>query len=355
MKKVYFNLLICFSFIFLANQAIGARVSNLGGVKTPVIKPVIEIDLASPVLTDTYSVSNGEPFDITIINFLPSAHYNITKSMADVSPGLSPVPAAVAAPARAVMPTCASLIAALDGAGTEVKFALAMAEAKVDQATCTAYANYYKFSTKTYTDVKLTNQILTITITNKDSNVAWTFKFVPRQRGRFLTTYGFTFIPLGFSKPETYYAQPQTSTTGTTTTTNYLISKGSSESKLDFAPTVLFHYAPYSSRPLSVSYTGGLGINFSSSINSGISPTVLAGISLLYYQNVGLSFGLAGHTLNRLKGKYAPGQVIATNLESTDLNEKVIRVNPFISVTFRFSSNPFGTGGGSSSLNTNGN
>jgi hypothetical protein len=102
---------------------------------------------------------------------------------------------------------------------------------------------------------------------------------------------------------------------------------------------VSFHYIKKTSGALSHSATFGLGAAFNGS--SDISPVVIGGYSLLVHQNFGVSIGMAGHLVNRLKGKFEAGQQISTNLESTDLTEKVIGFNPFVSITFRFGSNPF--------------
>jgi hypothetical protein len=114
-----------------------------------------------------------------------------------------------------------------------------------------------------------------------------------------------------------------------------------SEKHAEFAPTIMFHYLDYMDEKWSASWTAGLGINFNTDINNGIAPLVFAGRSFIYHQNIGLSIGLAAHMLNGLKGNFDISTPISTNLETGDITEKHIGINPFVSITFRFSSSPF--------------
>jgi hypothetical protein len=174
-----------------------------------------------------------------------------------------------------------------------------------------------------------------LTITNTVTKQAWNIIFQPEVTGQFVTLYGFTWIPYVFSKSHSYFGQPVAGTPG-----SYAITKGYRESIADYAPTVSFHFITQSSEILSHSLTAGLGIGFNTS-NSGVTPVVLFGYSLLYNQNFGLNIGMAGHLVNSLRAQYKETQVITTNLGTTDLTEKVLGFNPFISVVFRFGSSPF--------------
>lgn len=113
-------------------------------------------------------------------------------------------------------------------------------------------ADYEEFSTLNYNGgkpLKLVNETLVITLTNTKTGKLWTITFDTKDEGKFLTTYGFTYIPYIFEKPKTFYAQPFTTTTttggATTTSTAYKLLQGSSETVYDFAPSVLFHYLAY--------------------------------------------------------------------------------------------------------------
>ncbi|MFI5162518.1 MAG: hypothetical protein ACHQHN_14655 [Sphingobacteriales bacterium] len=315
---------------------------------------VVVIDLASPATVLNYQVANGEPFKVRIINMAPGATYSLNNTTT-----IKPVPP-LDNPQGAATPTdkskktisdslCTDMQKKMDATTTEVDFLKLLTQAK-QMAGCLISSVYDDLSTFNYNGGKsivLMNETLQLTVTNSTTKKNWTITFDTKEEGKFLTTYGFTYIPFTFEKPKIYYAQPVTLTTpgqnggAATTSTAYNILQGSSEPVFDFAPTVIFHYLAYNSNKWSISYTGGVGINLNTTDNNGVSPVVLAGGSLLYHQNIGFSFGLAAHAMSQLKGKYFPGQQITTNLEASDLNTNVTRLDPFFSITFRFSSNPF--------------
>ncbi len=93
--------------------------------------------------------------------------------------------------------------------------------------------------------------------------------------------------------------------------------------------------------------TAGLGFDMKA-------PAVFAGFALVYHYNIGFNVGVAFHKLNFLRDQYVvkdadgvfppAGTVIKENLSDDQLYEKKYCINLFISVTFRFGSNPFKSG-----------
>ena len=51
--------------------------------------------------------------------------------------------------------------------------------------------------------------------------------------------------------------------------------------------------------------------------------------------------GVALHKQKRLDNKYDVGQIVDAAIDSNDLNTEYFRVNPFVSLTFNLSNNPF--------------
>ena len=299
-----------------------------GGGGTKNVPRPISLDLSVPVISNTFLVTNGEYVSVKILNMLPSGQYSISQDLQPNTPATLAFPAAH----TSITPSaaCAALELQLKAATTEVNFGLLMYQAK--SLTCDLYNNYSALSSKDLGTFTLNNQTLTITITNLISKTVWTFTFKTPEQGKWLTTYGFTFIPLAWSKSHKYFAQQSQDST---TPGKYNIVESKTESHWVFAPTVMFHYLWYAHSTFSISPTGGLGINITNTQN-GISPLVFLGVSLVYQTNLGLNIGIAGHEVDNLKGNYSTSIPITTNLDSTDLNQKVIGINPFVSLTLRF-------------------
>lgn len=313
------------------------------------------IDLAQPVTSTTLQVTNGKPFKIRFINLAPKVQYVIRgETMVNLLPSLN-LPSQTNTNNSQHLPAsipetssrCDELKDLLEKATSETEVSKLLAEG-AGTTGCNIndiYAGNTIYEYPKNKSIKLHNETLTIVITNTVTKTSWTFIFKTKSEGEFFTTYGFTFIPLVLGKPHTYYAQQQPGATPAagqpTPPTTYNITESANADHFNYAPTIMFHYINYKDKSWSGSWTAGLGINLNASNNSNsISPLVVAGYSLLYHQNIGVSFGFAGHTVSNLKGNYSTNVPITTNLESTDLNRQVIVVNPFISITFRFSSNP---------------
>lgn len=173
-------------------------------------------------------------------------------------------------------------------------------------------------------------QVLTIKITRTGNNETkvWEYIYEAPERGRWITSYGFNYVSYLFSKPDNYFLK-QVDTT-------FQITEGTTRDWFDVNPTVMFSWLS-SNNELSnwnFSLTGGLGLNIQD-------PSVLIGAGLLYNQNIGINIGITGHRLQKLHSKYTPDEIIKENLEPDQLHQNVLRVNPYINFSFRFSENPF--------------
>ena len=362
MKKHSRLLLLTLSMIFVNSFCIGSSFASNYSVKNRKANstaPPYIIDLSSPIITNTYYVQNNQPFSVQIINMAPSLRYTINGDIEiNAQDVLPPLPVEnshlkkLSSADSANKAKCSAMYTSLSGATSEIDFALLMTQAKALKtlSNCSAYDDFLKISTFTDGLHTLNNETYTLTITNNASpKKTWTVTFKTQETGKFLTTYGMSYVPYLFVKPHTYYAQqwpqatyPPPTPAATSTPQYYKILQGSSEAVSEFVPSIFFHWLSRTSSAWSASWTGGLGLGLNG-VQNAISPTVFGGASFIYHDNIGISFGLAGHTLNRLKGVYSPGQYITTNLQPSDLNEQVIRFNPFISITFRFGSKPFST------------
>ncbi|GAB1857299.1 hypothetical protein MHTCC0001_21350 [Flavobacteriaceae bacterium MHTCC 0001] len=115
----------------------------------------------------------------------------------------------------------------------------------------------------------------------------------------------------------------------------YTVTKGASQNKFDFHPTVMFAWLPNNSNDFNFGITGGLGYDLEKSLS------VFLGGSVVYNQNITLSAGFAFHNQKLLNSKYKDGDVIKENLSFDQLHSDYIRFNPFISIAFRLDKSPF--------------
>lgn len=179
-------------------------------------------------------------------------------------------------------------------------------------------------------------EILEVVISRKKEGeenaiVEWRRVFKTENKGKWLTTYGFTYINQTFKKAEPYFLKQMDST--------FSVNPLNRRSKLSFVPSVFFTWLPYShtNQDFSLSLTGGLGYDLEA-------PTAFLGANLLYNQNIGISLGIAAHQQDFLNGQYNAGDILNENLSKEQLNEKLYVFNPFISINFRFGAPPLKNG-----------
>lgn len=156
----------------------------------------------------------------------------------------------------------------------------------------------------------------------------WKHIYRTGSRGKWNTSYAFSFIPNVITE-ETYFTAQKDSGV-------FLITKEENRKVMDFAPSIFFTWTPSEkeNNDFVFSLAGGLGFDFND-------PVVFFGGGVHFNQNLGLIVGVAAHKQMRLLGKYSEGDTILTTLETSQLHEELYRVNPFISLSFRFKSNPF--------------
>jgi hypothetical protein len=170
----------------------------------------------------------------------------------------------------------------------------------------------------------------------------WTFVFNPGARGAWRITYGFAFPVLRgvadggvFADQERFFSRQVGD--------RFVITEGRPTRDFDAVPTVFYSFMPsgdagFRFNPL----TAGLGLDLTK-------PMVLLGTGFTYNDNLLVTAGLGARQEATLLGRYQAGDTITTNLTEEQLTEQVFRARPFLSVTFRFRSNPFSGGGGGSS------
>jgi hypothetical protein len=179
-------------------------------------------------------------------------------------------------------------------------------------------------------------QTLEITIIRNGSDgkpLTWTASFDAGDRGDWRISYGFTFIP---KQDQRWFSKAGSDAQ------KFTITRKTDASGLDFAPSIFFHWVPagdigHLTKDLMIGPTAGLGFDLSA-------PTVFAGLSLLYNENIALVGGAVLHQRDRLSGEFTPNQVIGENLSSDKLIEKGYGAAWFVGLTFRFGSKPAGFG-----------
>jgi hypothetical protein len=169
----------------------------------------------------------------------------------------------------------------------------------------------------------------------------WNFAFNPGARGAWRVTYGFTFPVIRgvsgsgvFGDQERFFARQVGE--------KFVITEGRARRDFDAVPAIFYSFMPsgdagFRWNPL----TAGLGLDLTK-------PMVLLGTGFTYNDNLLVTTGLGARQEAALLGSYRPGDTITTNLTEAQLTEQVFRLRPFVSVTFRFRSNPFSSGGGNS-------
>ena len=157
----------------------------------------------------------------------------------------------------------------------------------------------------------------------------WETKFSTPSKGKWVTSYGFSFIHLYLSKEKKYFSQSGDSS-------NFIIKEKNSSDDVRYAPSILFSWMPTKklNKTWAFSLTAGLGVETES-------PVVFLGFSAFYNQFIGITGGLAAHKKEFLSGMYQPDQSIAISLSDEQLHEEKYAVNAFLSISFRFSDSPF--------------
>lgn len=173
--------------------------------------------------------------------------------------------------------------------------------------------------------------IRTIRNGTKVDSVRWSLTFSGQPRGSWRTGYGFAFIWDAFSRNRSYSAME------TSVATKYVVHEDARREPLTFVPSVFFTWLSNRSERRGLSYvaSGGLGFDLTSPV------VMIAPVGLNFNQNLGLQIGIAAHKQTRLFGRYEVGDPLSSNLLPEQLQHGVYRVNPFVSLSFNFSTSPF--------------
>lgn len=190
-------------------------------------------------------------------------------------------------------------------------------------------------STKTIDTIDLKhNQDLTIKVVvlgkkendgsfQKEKEYKYTYQ--TRRKGSWQSTFGFNFIRL--SNTDTYFSKTQDD--------NYVVTKGTNQNQYDFHPSIMFTWLQNNGKEVSFGVSGGLGFDLEKSVS------VFLGGAVSYNQNITLTIGMAFHNQKRLNSQYKEGDTLAESLDFDQLHKDYMRLNPFISISFRLDKSPF--------------
>ena len=161
---------------------------------------------------------------------------------------------------------------------------------------------------------------------------SWTVTFEGRDPGRWLTTYGFSFVTDVFTEDRAYSTRPAEDEG------RFLIREVESNTRMAFVPSVMLSWIPAQSDEIQFVFSGGLGFDLTDPV------VMLSPIGINYNQNLTLHLGLAAAKVSRLTSQYDVGQEVGENLTEEQLRTRDYRINPFVSLSFNFTTNPFGAG-----------
>jgi len=199
------------------------------------------------------------------------------------------------------------------------------------------------------------NQTITITILRITGNdtTQWTRIYKTPTKSPWSVMYGFSFIPNMMNPVNNYFSKADTS--GKSYTVTKLNNQKNTFLK-NVSPTIMVTWKPvtkytwksgggannlkslFSNNFYQFGLVGGFSLNFASDVAN---ANVLIGPSIIFCENLSISVGVAATQKDVLKGQYKEGDVIKDNLDFSQLHDKKYMAEWFVSVSFRFSSNPF--------------
>ncbi len=309
-------------------------------------KDTITLDLAKEIPGSvTKSLSPGT-YELVIKNKLPKYNYDIKVIVEDEV--LPPLPTDVISKSGvklfdAVCTEIETLMNEINLLDDETALPSKIAKLKSLLVTkndkCEQYGTAENLIARTETKFKIDDlqksQTLTITVkrTNKEGKeLEWIRIYKTPSRGKWLTSYSFNFITQWGGKEMLFY-------TKNIGMDSFLITREHNRKWVDFVPGVTFTWLPACGMKQSLAWgwSGGIGFDLAK-------PVVYVGGSLIYNQNLSMTFGFAAHQVKQLHGKYNEGDLIRENLSTDQLMIEPYRVKPFISLSLRFDKNPFTLG-----------
>jgi hypothetical protein len=291
-----------------------------------------EINLSTNIEKATEPIESGVPIELVIRNKAVPNSYEVSINRVFQQPATLPSPKAVEARVNA----CADLPAVLTNIKKETdesKLPLLRMQAErlitEIQGACPAVVEFEQLNQVMDQRILLSplkkGERIEITIKRlAPSAKTWSITFTTGEKGVWRASYGFAFIPQTLSKEKRYFLNAS----------NQVTQEQQDQTKWDYAPTVFFNWFPAAKQADNFIWglSGGLGLNFNAS------PIVFLGLSVTYNYNISVNLGLAAHQLKFLKGRYTEGQTINENNfdEEDGLHQKLFRINPCISLSFRF-------------------
>ena len=310
-------------------------------------KDNITLDLAKETPGSvTISIPPGT-YELVIKNKLPDSYYDIKVTIEDEV--LEPLSAASIAKSEKSFlldpcPQIKTLVEEIKALEDETELPSKLAELKPlleahSNTSCDSYGAAESLLSRSESRYELKgiqkSQTLTITIkrTNKEGKeLEWIRIYKTPSRGKWITSYSFNFITQWGGKEMLFY-------TKNIGMDSFVITREHNRKWVDFVPGVTFTWLPAYGMKQSWAWgwSGGIGFDLAK-------PVVYVGGSLIYNQNLSMTFGFAAHQVKQLHGKYNEGDLIRENLSTDQLMIEPYSVKPFISLSLRFDKNPFTIG-----------
>jgi hypothetical protein len=290
---------------------------------------VVQLDLAAPIAEQP--VDAGVPVELRVVNLIPGRGYRF--SIARRSETIPPL----TLPTTRSAVDCSNLgdafIAEAGAAASEVDVPAIIESSRSGAAGCSAdelaalnkaIADNTTHGLDTYTLSK--GERLIVKVERNGRTVEFTL--ATGARGEWRTFYGFTFLP---DDDDEFFTKQNPDDA-----TQFVITPEADREDLDFAPSILFVWTParWVARDWSHGITAGLGFDLDN-------PIVFAGYALTYNENIAFTAGVALHKRNRLAGRYEPGEIVGSDLDSEQLSEATYGPSAYIGIAFRFDGNPF--------------
>lgn len=171
-------------------------------------------------------------------------------------------------------------------------------------------------------------EIVVKRIIDSDNSKIKNWKFKTPKKGEWVTSYGLNIVSRWTSSEQHYFSSR---IQGDTT---YVIKKERNKEKANFSASAFFTYIPNNEKSVPAAFTAGIGTDTDN-------LSLYLGGSAVIHTNIMINIGFAGHLKYDLLGEYIEGQTIYEDLDFNQLHKKVVSVNPFIGLSFRFGENPF--------------
>src|SRR5436305_1114322 len=287
----------------------------------------LRIDLAAsqPGSAQDLSVDPGT-YQVVIVNKVPTEPYDIKAEESFTPVAVLPKPGETGIQGKKIVPGCEDLQAAIDAlpkSKTEVEVSQTVAQIEKllgdPQTTCKSLpvqddARRALESTRetlpnTYSIQQGQQLAVTVSRGKGADTKTWKVTYRGPERGHWVTSYGFTFPR---NEDQLYFAkaagtQPSSTQppTGTSTPSQFTITRKKDHTGFGFAPSFFFSWLPAKRQGSDWSLGPAAGRGFDQS-----NPVVFLGPMLTYNQDVNLVVGVVMHKQKRMNGQYSPYQIV---------------------------------------------